>query len=163
MSSSFLANFSPSLIQQQPIKPSLLREALPPLLQQEVVAAVNRGRTERRGQIRRDREDEAWKKVPPKAGEPKVKQHGNKTWNWCKHHQAWCIHLEEKCEKGKQLQQKQTVANQATKEQQPAEAATGINPSFIGGQTGMALSHSQGTKHIDPAALFCHVLAACTC
>jgi hypothetical protein len=85
-----------------------------------------------RSDKKRQTEDEAWKKVPPKAGEPKVKQHGNKTWNWCKHHQAWCIHLEENCEKGKQLQQQQqTVANQATIEQQkPAEAATGINPSF---------------------------------
>eukprot|EP00956_Cyclotella_meneghiniana_P031708 scaffold84058_cov48-Cyclotella_meneghiniana.AAC.1 len=37
---------------------------------------------------KRQKEDEAWKKVAPKDSEPKSKQVGKKTWNWCMHHQA---------------------------------------------------------------------------
>jgi hypothetical protein len=75
--------------------------------------------------------DEAWKKVPPKANESKSKQHGNKTWNWCKHHQAWCIHKESECNKGRQFDQR-TVANQATvnePDQDMSQAST-LNPAY---------------------------------
>jgi hypothetical protein len=36
----------------------------------------------------KQKKDEAWKKVPPKAGEAKTKEQGGKKWNWCEHHQA---------------------------------------------------------------------------
>lgn len=62
---------------------------------------------------RQQNEDEAWKKVPPKAGESKQMKKNNKTWNWCVHHMAWCIHKEEDCTKGKELAATR-VAHQAT-------------------------------------------------
>jgi hypothetical protein len=62
---------------------------------------------------KKQKADEAWKKVPPKAGEPKTKEQNSKKWNWCEHHQAWCIHTAEQCELGKKLLAGATVANQA--------------------------------------------------
>eukprot|EP00956_Cyclotella_meneghiniana_P020107 scaffold35036_cov36-Cyclotella_meneghiniana.AAC.1 len=53
----------------------------------------------------RQKEDEAWKKVAPKDNEPKSKQIGKKTWNWCMHHQAWCIHKSSDCKLGKKQQE----------------------------------------------------------
>ncbi len=35
------------------------------------------------------KKDEAWKKVPPKEGDPKEKQLGKYTFQWCEHHMAW--------------------------------------------------------------------------
>ena len=80
----------------------------------------------------RQKEDEAWKKVAPKDNEPKSKQIGKKTWNWCMHHQAWCIHKSSDCKLGKKQQDKQTkVANSAVTEQQASnDSATQINPSY---------------------------------
>lgn len=62
---------------------------------------------------KKQKKDEEWKKVPPKAGEAKTKRANDKTWNWCEHHQAWCIHTPEECEVGKKLRAGTTVANQA--------------------------------------------------
>jgi hypothetical protein len=63
---------------------------------------------------KRQKKDEAWKKVGPKAGEPQTKEKDGKQWNWCEHHQAWCIHTPEQCEVGKKLKASKTAtANQA--------------------------------------------------
>jgi hypothetical protein len=43
---------------------------------------------------RRERNNDdkyAWKKVPPKAGKPRIIKKGSKTCNWCPKHLAWCI------------------------------------------------------------------------
>jgi hypothetical protein len=63
----------------------------------------------------KQKKDEAWKKVPPKAGVAETKEQGGKKWNWCKHHQAWCIHTPQDCEVGKKLmaEANRQVANQA--------------------------------------------------
>lgn len=63
----------------------------------------------------RQKKDEAWKKVAPKAGEAKTCEKDGKKWNWCEHHQAWCIHTPEECEVGKKLRAGSTTAtaNQA--------------------------------------------------
>ena len=64
---------------------------------------------------RRQKADEAWKKVPPKQNEPKTMQKNKKTWHWCPHHLAWCIHTESECKLGIKLKQDKTKqANQAT-------------------------------------------------
>jgi hypothetical protein len=68
----------------------------------------SRNQKDRSNKVRQN-QDEAWKKVPPKTNEPKTKQHGNKTWNCCKHHQAWCIHKESECKKGQQIEQRATA------------------------------------------------------
>ncbi len=46
---------------------------------------------------RRQKQDEAWKKVAPKSGEAKTMKKDNKTWNWCIHHLAWCLHTSNDC------------------------------------------------------------------
>ena len=46
---------------------------------------------------RKQKEDEAWKRVPPKVGDPKTKKHGELTYNWCIHHMAWTVHKPSKC------------------------------------------------------------------
>jgi hypothetical protein len=43
------------------------------------------------------KKDEAWKKVPPKEGDPKEKQQGKYTFQWCKHHMAWTVHKPQDC------------------------------------------------------------------
>ena len=39
----------------------------------------------------------AWKKVPPKESESKVKSVNGKTYHWCTTHKAWTIHSPSKC------------------------------------------------------------------
>jgi hypothetical protein len=41
--------------------------------------------------------DEAWKKIPPGAGEPHVKKIKTKDFNWCVHHMAWTVHTPGDC------------------------------------------------------------------
>jgi hypothetical protein len=40
----------------------------------------------------------AWKKEPPKEGQPKTKEVKGRTYHWCEEHMAWVAHLPEKCE-----------------------------------------------------------------
>ena len=41
----------------------------------------------------RQKEDEAWKKIPPKDGDKKSKEMGKHTFHWCEHHMALSMHL----------------------------------------------------------------------
>ena len=43
------------------------------------------------------KKDKAWKKVPPKEGDPKEKQLGKYTFQWCEHHMAWTAHRPQDC------------------------------------------------------------------
>jgi hypothetical protein len=43
------------------------------------------------------KKDEAWKKVPPKDTDPKEKQVGKYTFQWCEHHMAWMAHKPQDC------------------------------------------------------------------
>ena len=45
----------------------------------------------------RQKQDKAWKKVPPAAGEPTTKKIRNKDFNWCIHHMAWTVHRPQDC------------------------------------------------------------------
>ena len=47
------------------------------------------------------KEDEKWKKVPPKDGEPNTKTVKGKHWTWCIHHMAWGNHSVNECRLGK--------------------------------------------------------------
>ena len=85
----------------------------------------------------RQKEDEAWKKIAPKDGDPKTKQVGKKTWNWCMHHQAWCIHKSNDCKLGKTQADKQgktktKIANSATTDTSSStnDSATQLNPTY---------------------------------
>ncbi len=43
------------------------------------------------------KKDEEWKKVPPKDSDPKEKQVGRFTFQWCKHHMTWTAHKPQDC------------------------------------------------------------------
>jgi hypothetical protein len=49
---------------------------------------------------RDQKQEEAWKKTPPKDGEPKEKTHKGKTYHWYDHHMAWGIHSPKDCRLG---------------------------------------------------------------
>jgi hypothetical protein len=49
---------------------------------------------------RNQKQEEAWKKTPPKDGEPKEKVSKGKTYHWCEHHMAWGIHSPKDCRLG---------------------------------------------------------------
>ena len=67
--------------------------------------------------------DEAWKKVPPKDGEPKQKTVSERTYHWCVHHMAWTMHAPADCRLGKERKDDQTG--------QPAPAkSTSLNPAY---------------------------------
>jgi hypothetical protein len=43
------------------------------------------------------KKDEAWKKVPHTDSNPKEKQLGKYTFQWCEHHMAWTAHKPQDC------------------------------------------------------------------
>jgi hypothetical protein len=45
----------------------------------------------------RARSQDAWKKIPPKTGEPTTKVVDKKSYIFCPEHKAWCIHTINKC------------------------------------------------------------------
>jgi hypothetical protein len=46
------------------------------------------------------KKDEAWKKLPPKDGEPQTKEVNGKKFQWCVHHMAWGVHSASDCRLG---------------------------------------------------------------
>ena len=55
----------------------------------------------------RQKKDEAWKKLPPKDGEPTSKTVDGWNCHWCIHHMSWCGHKSEDCKLGKARMQAQ--------------------------------------------------------
>jgi len=65
------------------------------------------------------KQNEAWKKVAPKAGEPLTKQRNNKTYHWCDEHPAWVIHHPDNCElKKKRLEQQKEKESTSSENEQ---------------------------------------------
>jgi hypothetical protein len=62
----------------------------------------------------KQKKDEAWKKVPPSAGQPSTKTVDGRTYQWCIHHMAWTIHSSKECKLGKERIAEQSRANSAT-------------------------------------------------
>jgi hypothetical protein len=54
------------------------------------------------GNKAKQKEDEAWKKVPPKSKDKKSKEVGKYTYHWCAHIVAWCMHKLSECCLGKE-------------------------------------------------------------
>eukprot|EP01082_Thalassiosira_pseudonana_P000354 g78.t1 g78 contig1:191241-192442(+) len=52
--------------------------------------------TKAKGDKQRQKQEESWKKTPPKDGEPTTKTVGDHTFNWCVHHMAWVWHKSKK-------------------------------------------------------------------
>ena len=46
---------------------------------------------------KKQKKDEAWKRIPPQSGEPLTKQIKNKDFHWCGHHMAWTVHQPSDC------------------------------------------------------------------
>jgi hypothetical protein len=59
------------------------------------------------GNKAKQKEDKAWKKVPPKAGDKKSKEVGKYTYYWCKHHMKWCMQKPSECCLGKEQKEEQ--------------------------------------------------------
>jgi plasmid replication initiation protein len=57
----------------------------------------------------------AWKRVPPKSGEPSTKRMysdgKNKTYHWCPHHNQWTIHTAAECKRLKPTRGKKDYKN----------------------------------------------------
>ena len=79
---------------------------------------------------REQTKDEAWKKVPPKQGNPKTMQHGKYTFNWCVHHMAWTVHKPLECKLGKQWAEEQKSSTHAHSAIVAASAAATVSPHF---------------------------------
>jgi hypothetical protein len=46
------------------------------------------------------KQNEVWKRVAPKEGEPTKKNVGSKTYQWCVHHMAWGVRSAQECRLG---------------------------------------------------------------
>jgi len=60
---------------------------------------VNSGENDNRNR-NAERNKNAWRKIAPKASEPHSKVRNGKTFSWCPHHQAWCVHKPSECRLG---------------------------------------------------------------
>ena len=77
-----------------------------------------------RSNKRTQNEDEKWKKIPPKQGEPHKKKVGEIEWTWCGEHMAWTLHStadcrvrkarEEREKQEREKHEKEAVAREAT-------------------------------------------------
>jgi hypothetical protein len=71
------------------------------------------------------KQEEAWKKTPPKDGEPKEKTPKGKTYHWCEHHMAWGIHSSKDCHLGNaQKEENQSFKKEERPNSVAATAAT---------------------------------------
>jgi hypothetical protein len=80
---------------------------------------------------RRQKQDEAWKKTAPKQGEPKIIKKDNKTWNWCIHHLAWCLHSSEECRKGKSQGNPSVTRRSSSNESEQVDSRTSLNRQLL--------------------------------
>jgi hypothetical protein len=61
-------------------------------------ATAARGKRKNDGNSKRAGSSEwAWKKVPPRPGEPKKKKFKGKTYYWCSNYKLWCLHKPSEC------------------------------------------------------------------
>jgi len=78
-----------------------------------------------KAKIRAKEERWAWKKVPPSENESNTKVKDDKTYWWCVHHQAWCMHTTQEC-KNKPIRETPT-AKTATLDELVEAAITTID------------------------------------
>jgi hypothetical protein len=78
-----------------------------------------------------EKNNEAWKKEPPKDGEKPDKQVGKYTYHWCKHHMARMVHKPADCLLGKQHKEDQKKNPQKANSATFATATVmAVNPLF---------------------------------
>ena len=78
----------------------------------------------------RQKKDEAWKKTPPKDGDPKTKIVDGKPFQWCIHHMAWALHSSSECRLGQQRTTDQAGASMANSAI-PAAVASSSQMSYL--------------------------------
>ena len=69
------------------------------------------------------KKDEAWKKLPPKDGDPTTKEIAGKKCQWCVHHMAWGIHSAAECRLGASRKNSEGKDNKTNKENKPKDKA----------------------------------------
>jgi hypothetical protein len=85
------------------------------------------------GNKAKQKEDKAWKKVPPKSGDKQSKEVGKYTYHWCEHHMAWSMHKPSECrlsKEWKEEQQKTKPAYTANSATYATAAASMVDPHF---------------------------------
>ena len=72
------------------------------------------------------KEDEKWKKVPHKDGEPSTKTVKRKSWTWCVPHMGWGNQSSDECRLGKTCREEKIVANSADTSNTGAISASSV-------------------------------------
>ncbi len=83
-----------------------------------------------RGDKTRQKEDEAWKKIPPKDCDKKSKEMGRHMFHWCEHHMVWCMHLPSEGRLGNQRKEEQSPTVGGNSAIYATAAASTANPQF---------------------------------
>jgi hypothetical protein len=83
-----------------------------------------------RGNRNRQKEDEVWKRIPPKDSDKKFQEVGKYTYHWCEHHMVWCMHLPSECCLGKQRKEEQTQTVGGNSATYATATALIANPQF---------------------------------
>ena len=78
----------------------------------------------------RQKKYEAWKKTPPKDGEPTNKTVDGKLFQWCIHHMAWFLHTSSGCRLGQQRTNEQAGKSQ-TNSATTAAVATSSQMNYL--------------------------------
>jgi hypothetical protein len=65
---------------------------------------------------KKKKQNQEWKKIPPKDGEAKQKSVGKNTYHWCDKHKAWTVHKPEDCHLSES--QEETKHKKAPKEKE---------------------------------------------
>jgi hypothetical protein len=87
-------------------------------LQATTAKTTNANVSTRERRANRNRVDDAWKKIPPLAHEETKKVVNGKTYHYCIHHKAWCIHTLDQCD----IANKESSGNTPTTAPPPAAA-----------------------------------------
>jgi hypothetical protein len=90
-------------------------------------AAIDGGTTKTKGK-EFQKKDEAWKKTPPAAGEPRTKKIRSKVFHWCDHHMAWTMHKPDECRLRPGYSDAATNAATPTAASATDSATTGVTP-----------------------------------
>jgi hypothetical protein len=80
---------------------------------------------------RQQKQDEAWKKVAPKSGDPKTTTKDSKTWHWCIHHLAWCLHSSDEYQKGNENLKSHISRQSSSSDNNEVDSRTGLNKQLL--------------------------------
>ena len=80
------------------------------------------------------KKEEAWRKLPPKDGDPTTKEVAGKKYQWCVHHMAWGVNSSQECRLGAACKEASVAEDKKPKAKKAlsyaAATATIANPSL---------------------------------